>query len=121
MEPVSIGLGALAWEYGVKPVVDSLKKEYGETVKVQLKNGLSKAFNKLPFQKHELEIIEAEIIDADVAVLTDEKKFLDFIQSNTQIQELMDEVTKREPNINIVIEKSYNDILIDGNNNSITF
>ena len=121
MEPVSIGLGALAWEYGVKPVVDSLKKEYAETVKVQLKNGLSKAFDKLPFLKYELEIIEAEIVDADVTVLTNENKFLDFIQSNTQIQELMSEVSKRDPNINIVIEKSYNEILIDGSNNSITF
>ena len=121
MESATLGLGVLAWEYGVKPVVDSLKKEYGETVKIQLKSALSKAFHKLPFKKNELEIIEAEIIEADVSVLGDKEKFLEFIQENTQIQELMNEVSQREPNINVVIEKSYNEILIDGNNNSITF
>jgi len=121
MEPITLGLGALAWEYGVKPVVDSLKKEYGETVKIQIKSGLSKAFDTLPFNKNELEIIEAEIIEADVSILEDKETFLEFIQENTQIQELMNEVSQREPNINVVIEKSYNEILIDGNNNSITF
>ena len=121
MESATFGLGALAWEYGLKPIVDSLKKEYGETVKIQLKNGLSKAFEKLPFKKNELEIIEAEIIEADVSVLEDKENFFKFIQENTQIQELMNEVRQREPNINVVIEKSYNEILIDGNNNSISF
>ncbi len=121
MEPVSIGLGGLAWEYGLKPVVDSIKKEYGESAKTQLKAGLAKVFDKLPFKKSELEIIEVEIVDAGQEVLTDKKKFLDFMQDNARIQELMNKVIKREPDINIVIEKSHNDILIDGNNNSIIF
>jgi len=121
MEPLSIGIGTLAWEYGVKPALDSAKKEYGEEAKKLIKSGLSKVWQKLPFTKQEQEVIEAEIVDIDVEVLSDEKKFLEFIQNNNQIQELMTEVTKREPNINIVIEKSYNEILIDGSNNSITF
>jgi len=120
-EPVTIGVGILTWEYGVKPVLDSVKKEYGEETKKLIKSGLSKVWEKLPFTKQEQEVIEAEIVDIDVEVLSDEKKFLEFIQNNDHIQELMKEVTKREPNINIVIEKSYNEILIDGSNNSITF
>ena len=120
-EPVTIGVGILTWEYGVKPVLDSVKKEYGEETKKLIKSGLSKAWEKLPFTKQEQEVIEAEIVDVDVEVLSDEKKFLEFIENNNQIQDLMNEVIKREPNINIVIEKSYNEILIDGSNNSITF
>ena len=121
MEPVTLGLGALAWEYGVKPVADSIKKEYGETVKTQIKDGLSKALEKLPFKKNELEVVEAEIIEADVEVLENKEKFLEFFKDNAHIQKLMNEITQREPNINVVIEKSYNEILIDGNNNSISF
>ena len=86
MEPVSIGLGTLAWEYGVKPVINSIKKEYGEETKKLLKKNIEKVFDKLPFVRKDIEIIEAEIVDADIEVLTNEKKFLDFIQNNIQIE-----------------------------------
>ncbi len=122
MEPISTTAISLAlWEVAVKPVVKSVQKEYGEEAKKLLKSSFSKAWQKLPFTRQEQEVIEAEIIDANIEVLSDEKRFLEFIQNNNQIQELMKELVKREPNINIVIEKSYNEILIDGSNNSITF
>jgi len=53
--------------------------------------------------------------------LIDKSKFLEFIQNNQQIADILNEAIKREPNINVVIEKSYNEILIHGNNNSINF
>ncbi len=85
-EPITLGAGALIWEYAVKPVANSIKKEYGEETKKLLKSSIGKVFDKLPFKRKELEVIEAEIVDADIEVLTDEKKFLDFIQNNIQIE-----------------------------------
>lgn len=120
-EPITLGAGALIWEYAVKPVVKSIEKEYGEETKKLLKSGIGRVFEKLPFQKKELEVIEAEIIDTDLTTLTNKSKFLKFIAENQEIANILNEVSKREPNINISIEKSYNEILIDGSNNSITF
>ena len=120
-EPITLGTGILIWEYALKPIADSIKKEYGEESKKLLKSGIEKAIGKLPFQKKELEIIEAEIIDTDVITLTDKSKFLEFIENNQQIADILNEASTREPNISIVIEKSHNEFLIDGNNNSITF
>ena len=120
-EPITLGASALIWKIAVEPVVKSIEKEYGDEVKKLLKSGIGKALERLPFQKKELEVIEAEIVGADESVLIDKKKFLEFIQNNNKIQELMREMEKRESNINIVIEQSYNEFLIDGNNNSITF
>ena len=120
-EPITLGTGALIWEYALKPIADSIKKEYGDETKKLLKSGIEKVFEKLPFQKKELEVIEAEIVDTDIVTLTDKNKFLEFIQNNQQIADILNEASKREPNIHVVIEKSYNEILIDGNNNSITF
>jgi hypothetical protein len=122
MEPVTTTeLTLTLWKIAVEPVVKSIEKEYGDEVKKLLKSGIEKALVKLPFKKKEVEIIEAEILEADESILTNEKKFLEFIQNNNEMQDIMNEMEKREPNINIIIEKSYNEILIDGNNNSITF
>ena len=110
-------IGLLLWE----TVVKNIEKESVTVVKKFLKKGIDKALEKLPFQKKDLDVIECEIVKADESVLTDKKKFLEFIENNNEIQELMNEVEKREPNINIVIENSYNEVFIEGNNNSITF
>jgi len=120
-ESIALGTGVLIWECALKPIIDSIKKEYGDEAKKLLKSSMKKVYEKLPFQKSELEVIEAEIVEADKAVLTDKEKFLEFIQSNTQIQKLISEVAQREPNISIAIEKSSNEILIHGNSNSISF
>jgi predicted nucleotide-binding protein (sugar kinase/HSP70/actin superfamily) len=84
-EPITLTMGALIWEYGLKPIADSIKKEYGDESKKLLKSGMEKVFNKLSLKKEEQEIIEAEIIEADVDVLSDEKRFLEFIQNNSKI------------------------------------
>ena len=56
-EPISIGIGLALWEYAVKPIVDSAKKEYGEGVKEKLKSSVKTALSKLPFKQNEIEII----------------------------------------------------------------
>jgi len=117
----SVEIATLILKHAIKPVIKSIEKEYGNETKKLLKTGIGKILEKFPFQKKELDLIEAEIVDADVDILTDDKKFLEFIQNNNQIQELITEIVRREPNINIAIEKSYNEIVIDGSNNSISF
>lgn len=118
-EPISIGIGLALWEYAVKPVVDSAKKEYGESLKEKLKGSVKTALSKLPFKKNELEVIEAEIIDNEDSLLSDKDRFLEFINSNQNISQIIESINQREPNINI--EKAFNDIKIDGDNNSISF
>jgi len=104
-EPITLGTGALIWEYALKPITDSIKKEYGEETKKLLKSGIEKAFEKLPFNKKELEVIETEIIEADITILSDEKKFLEFLKNNKQISDVIIESNSRNKNIDIKIEK----------------
>ena len=118
-EPVSIGIGLALWEYAVKPIVDSAKQEYGEAVKEKLKSGVKTALSKLPFKQNEIEVIEAEIIEIDNSLFSNKEKFLEYINDNKSINEIMKTISTREPNINI--EKAFNDIKIDGDNNSINF
>jgi len=118
-EPISIGIGLALWEYAVKPVVDSAKKEYGESLKEKLKDSVKTVLSKLPFKKNELEVIEAEIIDNEDSLLSDKDRFLEFINNNRNISQIIESINQREPNINI--EKAFNNIKIDGNNNSISF
>ncbi|WP_456373845.1 hypothetical protein [Methanocaldococcus sp.] len=104
-EPITLGTGALIWEYALKPIADSIKKEYGEETKKLLKSGIEKAFEKLSFQKKELELIEAEIVKADADILTDESKFLEFFKNNKQISDVIIESNSRNKNIDIKVEK----------------
>jgi hypothetical protein len=60
-EPITMTLSALLWEYGLKPIADSIKKEYGDETKKLLKSSLQKAFKMLSLQPKEQKIIEAEI------------------------------------------------------------
>jgi hypothetical protein len=90
-EPITMTLSALLWEYGLKPIADSIKKEYGDETKKLLKSGLQKAFEKLSLQPKEQELIEAEIIEADVAVLSDQEKFLEFMQNNQNIKNTLNQ------------------------------
>jgi len=118
-EPISIGIGVALWEYTVKPVIDSAKKEYGESVKEKFKSSVKTALSKLPFKQNEIEVIEAEIIKIDNSLLSNKEKFLEFISNNQNINQIMRNINQRESNINI--EKAFNDIKIDGDNNSISF
>ena len=118
-EPISIGIGLALWEYAVKPIVDSAKKEYGEGVKEKLKDSIKMALVKLPFNRNELEVIKAEIIENDDNLFSNKEKFLEYINNNQNINQIMESINQREPNINI--EKAFNEIKIDGDNNSISF
>ncbi len=118
-EPITLGAGALVWEYAVKPVADSIKKEYGEETKKLLKSGIEKALEKLPFKKKEREIIEAEVVEADMAILTDENKFLDFFERNKQISDVIIEYNSRNKNIDIKVEKGVG--YIETMNGNISF
>ena len=88
-EPITLTLSALLWEYGLKPIADSIKKEYGDETKKLLKSGLQKAFKMLSLQPKEQEIIEAEIIEADIEVLSDEKRFLEYMRDNQNIKNIL--------------------------------
>ena len=120
-EPITMTIGALIWEYALKPIADSIKKEYGDETKKLLKKSLNSAFHKLPFVKKEQEVIEAEIIEADIDILRNQDSFLEYLQKNSKIEELLKSIEKREPNINTIIKNSYNEIKIDGSHNSISF
>lgn len=97
--------GALIWEYALKPIADSIKKEYGEETKKLLKSGIVKALEKFPFQKKELEVIEAELVEADITILTDENNFLEFLKQNKQINDVIIESNSRNKNTHIKVEK----------------
>jgi hypothetical protein len=88
-EPIMLTLSALLWEYGLKPIADSIKKEYGDETKKLLKGGLQKAFKMLSLQPKEQELIEAEIIEADIEVLSDEKRFLEYMRDNQNIKNIL--------------------------------
>ena len=120
-EPITLTIGALLWEYALKPIADSIKKEYGDETKKLLKKSLNSAFHKLPFIKKEQEVIEAEIIEADIDILSNEDSFLEYLQQNSKIEELLKSIEKRESNIHTIIKNSYNKIKINGSHNSISF
>ena len=115
MEPITI----VIWEYGIKPILDNLKKEYGEEGKKLIKSGLSKAWQNIPFTKQEQEVIEAEIVGIDVEILSDEKKFLEFLENNKKINDILIEVNNRNKNIDIKVEKGVG--YIETMNGNISF
>jgi len=84
-EPISMSVGALIWEFVLKPIADSIKKEYGDETKKLLRDSLNKAWNKLPFSPKEKEIIEVEIIEADSEILKNRDKFIEYITNNPKI------------------------------------
>lgn len=119
-EPITLEIiGTSIWKYALKPIADSIKKEYGEETKKLLKSGIKKALNNLPFQKKELEFIEAKIVDTDVDILTDESKFLEFLKKNKQISDVVIESNSRNKNIDIKVEKGVG--YIDTMNGDISF
>jgi len=87
MEVVSSSVAILVWEYALKPVVDSIKKEYGNETKKLLKSLVHNILEKEKIEPKELDIIEAEIINAPADVLSDKEKFLEFVRSNENIKD----------------------------------
>ena len=83
----------LIWEYGLKPVVDSVKKEYGEVTKNLLKEGLAKVWQRVSLSLEDKALLEAEILEADVLVLRDKEKCLDYLNNNKTIQNIINQTT----------------------------
>jgi hypothetical protein len=65
----------------------------------------------LSLQPKEQEIIEAEIIEADIEVLSDEKRFLEFIENSLKIP---NDLKKNEMVRNITAGNYYEKIVVKG-------
>ena len=116
MEPITAAiLGSVLWDNLGQPVLDKAKEKYSEKVLEKIDAVLV----KLPFKKKERELIEAEIMNADKKLLTDKKNFIEFIQNNQRINEVLSIVNKREQSININVEKGIG--YIDKMNGDISF
>ncbi|MCG3689372.1 hypothetical protein [Aliarcobacter butzleri] len=102
MEPITTVLvGKILWDNLGQPLLDKAKERYAEEFLRKIETTLS----KIPFNKQELEIIEAEIINTDNETFNDEKSFLQYIENNQKIVEVVKQLNQREPNINIQVEK----------------
>lgn len=102
MEPISAAVvGKILWDNLGQPVLEKAKEQYAEKFLEKFNSALS----KLPFKKKELEVIAAEIINAKIENVNDEKKFLMFMETNQKIVEVLSEVNQREKNININVGK----------------
>lgn len=101
MEPISTAIiGTLIWENLGKPVLEKAKSAYAG----QMLGKLETVLERMPFKKKDLEVLEAEIVTADDNVLSDKDKFLEYIQNNPKIHELIADINKRET-INITVGK----------------
>lgn len=101
MEPITTAIiGMFIWENLGQPILEKAKDEYAG----QLLGKLESALKNIPFNKKDLEVLEAEIVTADNDILTDKDKFLEYIQNNPKIHELIANINKRET-INIKVDK----------------
>ena len=94
MEVLSSSVAIFLWEYALKPVVDSIKNEYGNETKELLKSLVHNILEKEKIESKELKIIEAEIINAPADVLSDKEKFLEFVKSNEKFKEISTSLNK---------------------------
>jgi len=102
MEPITTVLvGKILWDNLGQPVLNKAKEKYAEEFLGKIESTLS----KIPFNKQELEIIETEIVNADINTFKDEKYFLEYIENNQKIIEVLKRLNEREPTINIQVEK----------------
>ena len=102
MEPVTaVAVGKLLWDYFGKPILDSAKEQYGDKILEKLDGALS----KFKFKRKELEVIEAELVEADKEVFQDEKSLITFLENNEKINEVLKQLNKRGSNINIKVKK----------------
>lgn len=86
MEPITTSLSILIWEYALKPIADSIKKEYGDETKKLLKSLVNNVLTKEKLDTKAMEVIEAEIVEADSEILSDREKFLAFMASNVKVK-----------------------------------
>ena len=98
MEPVTTAVvGKFLWDYFGEPVLDSAKNQYGDKI--------LKALDKFKFKKKERKVIEAELVEADKEVFSDEQSLIAYLQTNEKINDVLKELNKRESNINIKVKK----------------
>ncbi len=92
MEPITTtALGTTLWEYLGKPIIEKIKDKYSEKM-------LDSALAVLKI-KDDKKVIKTELLKCDESILTNETKFLEFINKNKNIQELL----KQNNNTNIII------------------
>jgi hypothetical protein len=94
-------LAKFLWDTLGQPVLNKAKEQYSEIALDKLDNVLS----RIGFNGKEQKLIKSEIENADLEIWTDERRFLEFIQKNKQINEILVRVNKRETNININVTK----------------
>ena len=102
MEPFTTAIvGKFLWDNIGKVILDKAKERYSEKLLEKIENILS----KIPFNKKEFEIIETEIVNADMDTFKNEDSFLEYIDNNEKIIKILNELNKREYTINIQVEK----------------
>jgi hypothetical protein len=93
MEPITTTTLAITlWEYLGKPIIDKAKDKYSEKM-------LDLALSILKIKDNDKKVIKTELLKCDESILTNETKFLEFINKNNNIQELL----KQEHYTNITI------------------
>ena len=64
-EPINSAFAVSLWEFVVKPIVDSIKKEYGDKTKEVIKTKLKDFFERIKMSSEDKKLIEIEIVKAD--------------------------------------------------------
>ena len=102
MEPITTAIiGKIIWDNLGQPILDKTKEKYADKLLEKIDNTLS----RLPFKKEQLQIIEAEIINTGVEILSSENQFLEFINNNQKIIEILEELNNTKQDINIKVDK----------------
>jgi hypothetical protein len=108
MEPIiTTELGITLWEYLGKPIVAKVKDKYSEKM-------LDTALSILKIKDDDKKVIKTELLKCDESILTNKTKFLEFINENNNIQELL----KQEHYTNITIHGDVKGV-VNANSGSI--
>jgi len=106
-------LGIVLWETLGKPIVEKVQEKYSE----QVVSKVGEALSKLPFSKKDKEIIEAEIVKCNQEVIEDKYRFLEYIEQNPKIQNILKQntYTFNDKVYGNVIEKVESGATVGGN------
>lgn len=122
MEPITIALiGKALWDLFGDPILKATQKEYGQKSLDLIKEG----FQRLPFNKKENEVIEAQVIEAvEKKTITDKQSLIDFLERNDTFIQALVQYQKGKTSKQVVdsfkeisgstIKVSGDDKLIDG-------
>ena len=84
-EPINSAFAVSLWEFVVKPIVDSIKKEYGDKTKEVIKTKLKDFFERIKMSSEDKKLIEIEIVKADDDVLSNKDKFVEYFTKKDSI------------------------------------